>query len=292
MQQACEKLGLLSTMVEVLEAWYRHLPGDYRDAIPLAPDSSRDSAVREIHLRHLGHKNKKGIYLLTHLRTLLELDDVANWVGITQVFVHRVNQFADLFIGMQPQTHETEHHVQYEVDWYKPFNMMSELAKLMRQLGECYQNSSLGEICELIRSSVARIINDINLWSDVLDQAKTDSPLWREVKITYTDGTAYPVGGTTLKLIVTALHGVEGFSFHHYNHYFLGQMIESLARVFGQHLPKIDFPNMLTMVLATDEDEYDDFTRYNGGELRYNVEKAFVNTLLMIEQPLASEFES
>jgi hypothetical protein len=275
-------------MVEVLEAWYRHIPGEFRDAIPLDPIGPLDTAQREANLRLIGHKNKKGAYLLAHLRSLLELDAVAKWVGTTHKFVYRMGQFIDLFIGMQPQAHETEHHINFEVDWYKPFNLMSELAKLMRQLGECYKHATFDLIFLVMRFLTGRIYNDICLWSNVHDQDKTLAPVWKKVEVTYSNGAEFPPG-TTLNLIEQQLHGVEGFSFHHYNHYLLAQMIESLAGSFAFHGRSSNFPQILNMVLATDDDVFENCFYQQREDPALDPEKIMMATLVTIEQPLSSE---
>jgi hypothetical protein len=274
-------------MVEVLEAWYTNVYVDYRDVIPLDPPIL-DTAKREANLRLIGHKNKKGAYLLAHLRVLLELDAVANWVGTTYKFTYRLGQFADLFIGLQPQSHETEHHINFEVDWYKPFNLMSELAKLLRQLGECYKHASFDLIFMVMRYLTGRIYNDICLWSDVLDHEKYFAPVWKKVEVTYSDGAEFPPG-STLNLIEQQLHGVEGFSFHHYNHYLLAQMIDSLASSFAFHNRSCDFPRVLNMVLSTDDDVFENCFYQQREDPSLDPEKIMMATLLTIEQPLSSE---
>lgn len=275
-------------MVEVLEAWYRNVSGDFRDAIPLDPIGPLDTAQREANLRLIGHKNKKGAYLLAHLRSLLELDAVANWVGTTHTFVYRLGQFADLFIGMQPQAHEIENHINFEVDWYKPFNLMSELAKLMRQVGECYRHANFDLIFLVMRYLTGRIYNDICLWSDVHDQEKCLAPAWKKVEVKYSDGTKYPPG-TTINLIDQQLHGVEGFSFHHYNHYLLAEMIDSLARSFEFQGRSCDFPQILNMVLGTDDDVFESCFYDRREDTALDPEKIMMATLVTIEQPLSSE---
>jgi len=282
-QHSCEHQGLLITMVDVLEAWYRHIPGDFRDAFPLAPMGPRDTATREANLRLLGLKNKKGICLLAHLRGLLALDHVAAWVGTTRDFAYRLGQFIDLFSGMQPQNHETRHHINYEVDYYKGFNLLSELASLIRNLGECYKHSQLYEIFDVMRFTALRINNDVSLWNDTYDQEKTWAPRFRPVVFTY------PPGGKTLDLIEQQLHGIEGFSFHHYNHFMLAEMINSLASTLTLHRHPVDFSQVLNMVLATDDNT---FLRWYHHQIKPSADskKILEATLLLIEQPLSSEY--
>jgi hypothetical protein len=289
--------GLLERMVEVLEAYYRHIPGDYRERIPLHPIGPLDTAQREHNVRLIAHKAKKGIPLFIHLRGILELEAVAEYVGTSQTFMHRIGQFMDLFIGMQPQNHETENHINFEVDWYKPFGLMTELAKLMRQIGECYQRAPLPDICELLRYLTDRIQNDFQLLTDVLDQEKTWCAIYGEEITRYSDGPAFPAG-TTFTVIRRDMYKVEGFSFHHYNHYLLAQAIDALAGEFSQPGSNVDFPNMLNMILASEEDVYDEYCKHGGERTNTDVVstspwdwgKLMKNTLLLIEEPMTSEY--
>jgi hypothetical protein len=273
-------------MVEVLEAWYRHMSGDFRDKIPCRPQGPVDSVRRDVHLRVIGHKNKKGIYLLAHLRGILMLDKVAQHVASSHTLISRMGQFVDLFIGMQPQGHETQFHVSYEVDWYKGFNLMAELAKTLKQLGECYTKAKPDLLYDIVRFMMARIIYDIQLRSDTLDPDRYTEPVFRPLQYTYGDD-EYDAK-KPWHFIENQLHGIDAFSFHHYNHYLLGELIHSLVAALANNNEQVDFPKMMTNLVATCDSDYIDWFEPIRSYSIYP-ERTQQMMLLIIEQPLSSK---
>ena len=272
-------------MVEVLEAWYRHMPGDFRDRIPVPAQGRVDSIRREVHLRVIGHKNKKGIYLLAHLRGILMLDKVAQQVATSHNLISRLGQFMDIFIGMQPQAHEIVSHIGYEVDWYKGFALMAELAKTLRQLGECYQKADLQLVQDIVRFLMCRIIYDIQLRSDTLDPERYVEPEFRELLFTYGDD-EYD-SKTPWNFIQNQLHGIEAFSFHHYNHFLLGEMIHSLVASLAHADKTVDFPKYMANLVDTCDNLYVEWSGMPGVPRAYN-QRTQQMMLLIIEQPLSS----
>jgi hypothetical protein len=276
-------------MIGVLDLHYRHMPGKYSEMLSLPPPEPLNSLQRDFNLRSMAPKNKKGLNFVAHLRIFLELDAVADWVSKQDGLLRQIGQFTDLFIGMQPQAHETEHHVSYEIDWYKPFNFLAHFAILIKSLGECYQRAQPNDIFSAMRFTSDRILNDLCLRTDVLDPEKHPAPKSKKVKIAYSDGSSYPAG-QSLILLDQQLHGVSGFSFHHYNHFFMAQLIDSLARSIIHHGHTMDFVDALNLAIVAEEDTYEEWWTHQRMRSTAGCEEAWMRTLLLIDQPLSSKF--
>jgi hypothetical protein len=244
-------------MVEVLEAWYRNVPGDYRDVLPLGPLPDLDRDERQYNLRMIGTRNKRGVYLLAHLRTVLMLEDVASFVAQDKTLIFRLAQFTDLFIGIQPHQHHIHDHINFEAEWYKGFGLMSELAKLLRQLGQCYRMADPKTIADLMSYLVYRIAGDMEMRTDVLDKEVYSVPKFREIPdpfemLSYIDPTKR--GITHYNLVDAKAKGIKTFTFHHYNHYLFAEMTKSLVYVLGQCGEHVDFPKLLRGIIGSDKE--------------------------------------
>ncbi|BEI86836.1 hypothetical protein CcaverHIS002_0701820 [Cutaneotrichosporon cavernicola] len=137
---------------------------------------------------------------------------------------HRTLSFLNHFVGMQSQRRELERHVEYEVDWIKSLSVLPDLSKLAREFGESFQLSDPERLLTAIRMVERRIVDDQTLQSTTLDRAMYNGPTFKTVERVFRPGTSYNV----LDINVTR---ITGFSFHHYMHLVMAELVKSFATV-------------------------------------------------------------
>lgn len=187
-------------------------------------DLASTSDVQRFDIDSHAFRGKKGLTLLSHLRALLKYKEVKAQIVRDQALFERTLVFLNHFVGLQSQRRELDRHVEYEIDWVKSISVLPDLSKLAREFGESFQQSDPERLIKAISMVERRIIDDQTLKSTTLDRALYSLPVWAVVENVLRPGTSY----NCLEVNVAR---ITGFSFHHYMHLVLAEMLKAYAPV-------------------------------------------------------------
>lgn len=211
------EMGLLDTLLDIATAWYTDQIADKRLIIPpLVVDRlDTDKSI---------FRSKKGMTLFGHIKALFRHEEMHRLLLRRPRMLERVWTFFNLFVGLQPQKREMEEHVEYEVDWPRSFQILGELAKMCRELGEGFKHAPPPLLLSTLADLAHRILSDMTMNSTTLDPDRWSRPDEYLVANVLTRGKAFSVLHMYMPLI-------EAFSFHHYLHYLFAEV--------SKHLPSI-----------------------------------------------------
>lgn len=191
----------------------------------LKDDEPPTSDVQRFDIDSHAFRGKKGLTLLSHLRALLKYKEVKAQIVRDQGLFERTLVFLNHFVGLQSQRREMDRHVEYEIDWVKSISVLPDLSKLAREFGESFQHSDPERLLKAIRMVERRIIDDQTLKSTTLDRSMYEYPTFFNVENVLRPGTVYSVLDVNVARIT-------GFSFHHYMHLVLAEMLKAYPTVF------------------------------------------------------------
>lgn len=217
--QACvyatEKCGLLQVIFDIAQSWYTDQIHEKSLIIPPAP-------VPSLPIDKHVYRSKKGLTIFGHLRMFLRHEELQRFIVSHPDQFSRCLDFFNMFVGMQPQKREMEQHVEYEIEWPRTFQVLGDLAKSCRELGEAYQHSDANQLLTAMRSAASRIFSDLMLVSTTLDPARFSRPV--EVLVS-----GVLARDSSFSLIHNYMPHIDAFSFHHYIHLLFAELAKSLT---------------------------------------------------------------
>lgn len=208
------EMGLLYTLLDMTTAWYTDQIADKRLLLPPHPVDRLD-AEKPI------FRSKKGMTLFGHVKNLFRHEEMHHILVSRPEMLERVFTFFNLFVALQPQKRETGQHVEFEVDWPRSFQILGEMSKMCRELGEGFIYASQETIWATLASLTHRILADMMLSSTTLDPTRWKQPVEYLIANILTRDKAFSVLHAYMPL-------VEAFSFHHYLHYIFAEVAKSL----------------------------------------------------------------
>nr|XP_019011443.1 ubiquitin-protein ligase [Kwoniella pini CBS 10737]OCF50224.1 ubiquitin-protein ligase [Kwoniella pini CBS 10737] len=227
---ATTKGQLYNNVINVAHAWYtgQVIKTDGCDRLVVPPnyfDQNDPSAKGRMDVEVPAFRSKKGLALLGHLRSMVRYPEMRKLVVRQPQLFNRVLSFINMFVGLQPQRREQEEHVEYEVDWYRSFIILPDMAKLCREVGEIFQSGSPDNVLGSMVVVVNRILTDMMLMSNTLDKEKYKRPIEHDVQdVLY--------AGSRFSLIKQSISKIEAFSFHHFLNFLLAEMVKSSKDMF------------------------------------------------------------
>lgn len=217
--EAIVESKLFSSVLETANNYYASRPPQSVDAAsppkPLKDRFDIDSPA---------FRGKKGLTLLSHLRALLKYKEVkAQLVRDPELFQRTLN-FLNHFVGLQSQRKELDKHVEYEIDWVKSISVLPDLTKLAREFGESFRSARAFELLDALHDVSKRIVDDLMLRTETLDPNLYPQPAFETVT-----GILSP--HSSFDLYKLDISHITGFSFHHYMHLVLAEMLKSFSAV-------------------------------------------------------------
>ncbi|WWC63263.1 uncharacterized protein I303_105863 [Kwoniella dejecticola CBS 10117] len=227
---ATTKGQLYNNVINVAHAWYtgQVIKTDGCDRLVIPPnqfDQNDHSAKGRMDVDVPAFRSKKGLALLGHLRSMMRHPEMRKLIVRQPQLFNRALSFINMFVGLQPQRRETAEHVEYEVDWYRSFIILPDMAKLCREVGEIFQSGVPDNVLGSMVVVVNRILTDMMLMSNTLDKEKYKRPIEHDVQdVLYT--------GSRFSLIKQSISKITAFSFHHYLNFLLAEMVKSSKDMF------------------------------------------------------------
>lgn len=220
--EAIVESNLFRAVLETAYSYYSMKPKAIKDD----DDSSNDQPdqPQRFDIESHAFRGKKGQTLLSHLRALLKYKEVKQQIVRDRELFDRTLSFLNRFVGLQSQRRELERHVEYEVDWIKSISVLPDLSKLSREFGESFQHSEPMALLDALHMVTTNIICDQTLVTTTLDPDFYNPPVWHDVNDVLRPNTHFYL----LDLNVSRL---AGFSFHHYMHLVLAEMLKAFALV-------------------------------------------------------------
>jgi E3 ubiquitin-protein ligase UBR1 len=263
---AAEHSELLTKVIQVAQSWYTNQMVSTMQ-IPVPPQNIQGLRVTP---ESLAFKHKRGITIFSHARVLFRHKAIQRlMIDQPQYFTHAV-ELLNMFVGLQPQRRETGEHVEYEVEWTRPFSLLGEIAKASRELGEAFKFATPQRLLTSLADVATRIMDDIMLSSSTLDADKYQRPNTHQVRNVLAPGSDFTcIEGNMLQ--------TKAFSFHHYLNLLYAEMFKRIKDVIPfDEEGRYDGSNLTDLV--------DDVILGGPGETRAEWYK-----LLLMEWPLQSE---
>lgn len=195
-----------------------------RDDVELLDQPQPEADPDRFDIESPAFRGKKGQTLLSHLRLLLKYKEVKHQIVRDSELFDRTLSFLNRFVGLQSQRRELDRHVEYEVDWVKSISVLPDLSKLAREFGESFQHSGTMALLDALHMVTTNIICDQTLVTTTLDPAFYNPPEWHDV-----DDVIRP--GSHFYLLDLSVSRLSGFSFHHYMHLVLAEMLKAFTVV-------------------------------------------------------------
>lgn len=215
---------LFETVLDVANAWYNNQVVDQHLVIHLA-----DRKASRLNTETPAFRSKKGITVFGHLRALFRHAEMQRLVVETPMKLSRIVTFLNQFVGLQTQRKEHGEHIEYEVDWPRSFAILGELAKCSREVGESFQYARPVHLLRIMSMVSNAILNDMMLLSQVLDPEKYAPPVEAEVQDVL-------VSGSRFALLKENISNIKAFSFHHYMHLLLAEMMKAAPNVINLNI--------------------------------------------------------
>jgi E3 ubiquitin-protein ligase UBR1 len=253
---------LLNTILDIATAWYTSQYDDRRLVVPPQP-------VVRLDPEKTVFRGKKGLTIFGHVRVLFRHAEVHQLVVERTDLFQRAVEFIGLFVGIQPQKREMGEHVEYEVEWPRTFQILGELAKCCRELGEGFIYATPEALLGSLAFVANRIFADMMLMSTTLDPTRYKVPVETLVTNVLTKD-------STFSLIHNFMPLIDAFSFHQYYHLLWAEMFKSMRVVLDWENGKW---NDMTLKEIVDKHLF-------GWQDQDNAERL---KLMLIEWPLQSE---
>lgn len=168
-------------------------------------------------------KNRRYFQVFHDLRYIIHSEIARQSIARHPKYLSHYIELVSLFQGMNPQTRQTDTHVEYESEtWVSAFNVTLQLAKSCRQFCECFKDSP-----KIVGSAIRRVLKKLSEWADKREEElgvlKRNELLPRKqgyhIVQTLTAGSfnviAYEVAS-------------QPVSFHHPLHWFLAGILENV----------------------------------------------------------------
>ncbi|WRT68366.1 uncharacterized protein IL334_005342 [Kwoniella shivajii] len=226
---ATSKGQLYNNVLHVVHAWYtgQVLKSDGCDRLIIPPnqfDPNDSTAKGRLDIEVPAFRNKKGLALLGHLRGMIRHTEMRKIIVRQPQLFNRALWFINMFVGLQPQKREQSEHVEYEIDWYRSFIVLPDIAKFCRELGESFLVGTPDQVLSAMAIVVNRILTDMMLMSNTLDRDRYIRPVEHDVQDVLYQGSRFI-------LIKQSVARIEAFSFHHYLNLLLAEMLKSSRQV-------------------------------------------------------------
>ncbi|ORX38539.1 ubiquitin-protein ligase [Kockovaella imperatae] len=206
-------VGLFETVLDVAESWYS---GNGKSLI--LPASFE---VPRLDTTTPAFRGKKAMTIFGHVRILFRHPLTQMVIVASPFMTDRVFTLLHLFVGLQPQHRVLDEHVEYEVEWPRSFAILAELSKCCREFGECFRHAEVDVTLATIHRAIKTIRSDMLLLTDRLDPEIWTPPVAHRL-IGVLDA------GTQFDVIDINVATIKAFTFHHYFHLAIAEMIKSL----------------------------------------------------------------
>lgn len=222
--------SILHDLISIIQVWYTDKmdPGQLR--LPLTdPDRARPYNHEEFD-RIIGSRARRGGYLLNQVRYLLAHDEIAYAVKYDISLFPRIVNMLGAFVGIYTQYHALGSHIKYEAEYNRSFTILSDVSHVGKDLGNSFLRFlGSGTIADCapwaqISQVVRRICADTQLETKILDKTKYRLPVTHVLK-----GILCPNNEVTVYDL--QVWGIEAFSFHHYLHFLLGELVKTLFKL-------------------------------------------------------------
>ena len=180
--------------------------------------------------RVLSSRARRGGYLLNQVRYLLIHQEVALAVKEDVLLFPKIISMLSTFVGINTQYHALGSHIRYEADYGRSFTILSDISHVGKDLANCFlrfpKEGPISATAPLdqIRQVMRRICADTKLETEVLNKAKYMVPAMHTLR-----GVLLPQ--STVDTFDQQIWGITAFSFHHFLHYFLGELTKSLFKM-------------------------------------------------------------
>ena len=241
-------LGLLGVILDCAEGWYSIGANHSAGLNNIVDRSARYDHTQMDFDPSNSSRLKKGTIILGHIRALFRHPEIERLVTESDFFGQLV-AFVHMFVGLQPQTRQLEEHVEYEIEWARSFQMLAELGKICRSMGEAWIHSSVGKMIPSLMDVAGRIRCEMN--GSGTHSSPTKYGMVGPLSIVKSFGIK-----TNESLYYVDMAEAKEISFHDYLHYLLAEMIKRFMR-----LPWVDgalsdgttFPGLLERCMWTDD---------------------------------------
>ena len=169
-------------------------------------------------------RHKKGLAVFQHIRAVLRHKEMHGLIVSETTQFQVLVEFINLFVGIQTQRRETGDHVEYESDWPRAIQVMSELARVCRDLGSAFRSANKQQLIDGMAHIANKILHDIMLFSQTLDPIQYKPPTEIEIHGVLSPDSSYVI-------IQNDMSRIEAFSFHHYLHYLLAEMMKAIPSI-------------------------------------------------------------
>lgn len=214
---AATESKLLNTILDIATAWYTGQCEERRLIMP-------PQAVVRLDPEKAVFRGKKGLTIFGHIRVLFRHAEVLQLVVSRSDLFQRAVEFIGLFVGIQPQKRELGEHVEYEVEWPRTFQILGELAKCCRELGEGFVYATPEVLLASLAFVANRIFADMMLMSSTLDPMRYKVPSETLVVNVLSKNSSF-------SLIHNYMPAADAFSFHQYYHLLWAEMFKSMRSV-------------------------------------------------------------
>lgn len=192
------------------------------------------------------YRSKKILQLFPWIGLLLAHNQVKSVVRSHPRILHRLLQFLNPFVGLQPLKRARETHVDFEPDFQKTFMVLAEAAKLCHIIGECYAVGKGDDTMQALRLVKDRIFNDLMLDTWTLPMEHFSVPSQHKVKDVLGNGNEC----TVLRFIVSRSYST---SFHYHMHLIFAELLKGLANVPEMNNGTFEFANFLNRYLFSSD---------------------------------------
>ena len=210
---ASKHVGLFHTVLDVAEAWYC---GSGKDLVLPAP------VIDRLDTSTPAFRGKKAMTIFGHVRILFRHEEMQRLIAATPAMCDHAVSLFHLFVGLQPQHRVLDEHVEYEVEWPRSFAVLAELSKSCREFGECFKYADTDYTMRYIRQIIYLICADMNLATTRLDPERWSIPTLKNI-------TGVLDSGTSCSLFDVNVATIKAFSFHHYLHLVLAELLKQLV---------------------------------------------------------------
>lgn len=211
---AAANSDLLNTVLNIATAWYSAQYDERHLVFPPAPVDRLDPEKSVF-------RSKKGLSIFGHIRAMFRHREIHELILTRPDLFQNAVQFLGLFVGMQPQRRERDEHVEYEVEWPRTFQILGELAKACRELGEGFAIGRAGHLVQGLKLVSHHIFADMRLQTPTLDHTRFTAPVAHSITSIFNREVDFT-------LIKNYMPLIDAFSFHRYHHLLLAEMFKSV----------------------------------------------------------------
>lgn len=226
--------------------------------------STPQPAAARINCDSNAFRNRRYFQMFHDLRYIIHTEVARQSIARHPKYLSQYLDLISLFQGMNPQTRQTNTHVEYELEtWVNAFNVTLQFAKSCRQFSECFQGSA-----KVIGLAIRRVLKKLSDWADKREEdlgvITGDEPLPRaqQYRLVHT----LTAGSFNIIEYEVASQPV---SFHHPLHWFLAELLEKTQWLEDGLLLEAGYGSFRELMMGSDSgpDHSPDFSAGNKREM-------------------------